>query len=99
MFVVDRSGSMSGEKIDQAREAAKFVINNLRNEDLFNVIVYDDHVESFRPELQRFGDDSRAAGLGFVNGINAGGGTNIDTALQTALGQLHAGSDAPYLVF
>lgn len=99
MFVVDRSGSMSGEKIDQAREAAKFVINNLRGEDLFNVIVYDDHVESFRPELQRFGDETRAAGLGFVNGINAGGGTNIDTALQTALSQMHAGSDAPYLVF
>ncbi len=99
LFVVDRSGSMSGEKIDQAREAAKFVINNLRADDLFNVIVYDDHVESYRPELQRFNDDARSTALGFVNGINAGGGTNIDTALQTALGQMHAGSDAPYIVF
>jgi Ca-activated chloride channel family protein len=99
LFVVDRSGSMSGEKIDQAREAAKFVINNLRTEDLFNVIVYDDHVESFRPELQRFNADACSAALGFVNGINAGGGTNIDTALQTALQQMHAGADAPYLVF
>ncbi len=99
LFVVDRSGSMSGEKIDQAREAAKFVINNLRSEDLFNVIVYDDHVESYKPELQRFSDDARSTALGFVNSINAGGGTNIDTALQTALAQMHSGSDAPYVVF
>lgn len=99
VFVIDRSGSMSGEKIEQAREAAKFVINNLRGDDLFNVIVYDDDVESFQSELQRFAESSRAAGLGFVNGINAGGGTNIDSALRTALAQLHAGSDAPYVVF
>ena len=99
LFVVDRSGSMSGEKIDQAREAAKFVINNLRAEDLFNVIVYDDHVESYKPELQRFSDEARSTALGFVNSINAGGGTNIDTALQTALTQMHSGSDAPYVVF
>lgn len=99
LFVVDRSGSMSGEKIDQAREAAKFVINNLRSDDLFNVIVYDDRAESFRPELQRWSDETRQAGLGFVNSINAGGGTNIDAALQTALAQMHGGSDAPYVVF
>lgn len=99
MFVIDRSGSMSGEKIDQAREAAKFVINNLRQDDLFNLVVYENHVESFRPELQRYNDETRAAALGFVNGINAGGGTNIDAALQTALSQMHSGADAPYVVF
>ncbi len=90
---------MSGEKIDQAREAAKFVVNNLKNDDLFNVVVYDDHVESFRPELQRFSDDSRSTALGFINGINAGGSTNIDEALNVALKQMHRGADAPYIVF
>jgi hypothetical protein len=33
MFVVDRSGSMSGKKMEQAREAARFVLNNLREGD------------------------------------------------------------------
>ncbi|HEV3418006.1 MAG TPA: VIT domain-containing protein, partial [Pirellulales bacterium] len=53
VFVVDRSGSMSGEKIEQAKGALKFVLNNLREGDLFNIIAYDNAVESFRPELQR----------------------------------------------
>ena len=45
---------MAGKKIEQARKALKSVLNNLRDEDLFNIVVYDDRVESFKPELQRY---------------------------------------------
>ena len=48
IFVLDRSGSMAGKKIEQARKALKSVLNNLRDDDLFNIIVYDDR----RRELQ-----------------------------------------------
>ena len=41
IFVVDRSGSMNGKKIVQAREALKFVLNNLGKDDLFNIVAYD----------------------------------------------------------
>ncbi|HEY3243346.1 MAG TPA: VIT domain-containing protein [Phycisphaerae bacterium] len=99
VFVVDRSGSMSGEKIEQAKGALKFVLNNLRAGDLFNVIVYDDKVESFRPELQRFDEDTRKAALGFVEGIYAGGSTNIDAALATALQQLKDATRPNYVIF
>ena len=54
IFVIDRSGSMAGKKIEQARNALKSVLNNLRDEDLFNIVAYDDRVESFKPELQRY---------------------------------------------
>jgi len=63
IFVVDRSGSMSGKKMDQAKEALKFVLNNLREGDTFNVIAYDSSVESFRPELQRYDEPTRKAAL------------------------------------
>jgi Ca-activated chloride channel family protein len=99
VFVVDRSGSMSGTKIDQAKEALKFVLNNLREGDLFNVIAYDDRVESFRPELQRFNNETRQQALGFVNGIYAGGSTNIDGALSLALGQLKDSQRPNYVLF
>lgn len=99
VFVVDRSGSMSGKKIEQAKAALRFVLNNLREGDLFNIIAYDSVVESFEPELQRFDDDTRAAALGFVEGIYAGGSTNIDGALKAALGQLHDDSRPNYIVF
>ena len=68
IFVVDRSGSMSGKKIEQAKEALKFVLNNLREGDMFNIIAYDSSVESFRPELQRYDEQTRKAALGFVEG-------------------------------
>lgn len=84
VFVVDRSGSMSGAKIEQARGALESVLGNLRKGDLFNVIAYDSAVESFRPELQRYDEKTRAEALGFVEGIYAGGSTNIDEALRTA---------------
>jgi len=99
VFVVDRSGSMSGTKIEQARGAAKFVLQNLREGDLFNIIAYDSEVESFRPELQRFNSETRRAALGFIEGIYAGGSTNIDGALGVALGQLQDSSRPSYVLF
>ena len=99
VFVVDRSGSMSGKKIEQARGALKFVLENLRKGDLFNIVAYDSEVESFRPELQRFDDDTRKAASGFIEGIYAGGSTNIDGALRTALRQLQDSGRPSYVLF
>jgi Ca-activated chloride channel family protein len=99
VFVVDRSGSMSGEKIDQAKGAAKFVLNNLREGDLFNIIAFDSEVESWKPELQKFNDETRKAALGFIEGIYAGGSTNIDGALEAAFGPLHDSSRPTIVLF
>ncbi|HMO13224.1 MAG TPA: VIT domain-containing protein [Pirellulaceae bacterium] len=99
IFVVDQSGSMSGEKIEQAREAARFVLNNLRENDLFNIITYDSNVKPMSPELLRFDAESRQQAIGFINGINAGGMTNIDGALSTALAQTTDHTIPNYVVF
>ena len=40
IFVLDQSGSMFGEKWDQARDAAKFVLDNLNARDRFNVVAF-----------------------------------------------------------
>ncbi|MCP4376488.1 MAG: VWA domain-containing protein, partial [bacterium] len=45
--VFDHSGSMSDKKIAQAKEALKFVLKNLNPEDNFNVVSYNDSVETF----------------------------------------------------
>ncbi len=99
LFVVDRSGSMSGDKIEQAKGAAKFVLNNLREEDTFNIITYDSEITTFRPELEKFTDDTRAAALSFVDGIYAGGSTNIDGALRRALSMLTDSGRPTYVLF
>ena len=99
ILAIDRSGSMSGQKIEQAKNAAKFVINNLREGDLLNIIAYDSEVESWKPELQKFSDETRKAALGFVEGIYAGGSTNINGALTKALGQLNDSSRPNFVIF
>jgi Ca-activated chloride channel family protein len=99
VFVVDRSGSMSGKKIEQAKGAAKFVLNNLREGDLFNIVAYDSEISTFRPELQKFNDETRAAALGFVEGLYAGGSTDIDGALKRALGMLADSGRPTYVLF
>lgn len=99
LFVVDRSGSMSGEKMNQAKEAAKFVLQNLKENDLFNVIAYDSEIESWRPELQKYNAETRKSALAFVNGLYAGGSTNINGALETALDQLNDKNRPNYLLF
>lgn len=99
VFAIDRSGSMSGKKIEQVQNALKYVLNNLRQNDLFNIVAYDDRIETFRPELQRFDEDARKAALGFVAGLYAGGSTNIDGALRTALGQLQDSKRPGYIIF
>ncbi len=99
VFVVDRSGSMSGEKMEQARGALKFVLNNLREGDTFNIVAYDSEVETFRPELEKFNEETRVAATGFVNGLFAGGTTNIDGALDRAFGMLRDSSRPTYVIF
>ncbi|WP_437186825.1 VIT domain-containing protein [Planctomicrobium sp. SH668] len=98
-FVVDKSGSMSGQKIEQARAAARFVLNNLHESDLFNIVSYDSTVATFRPELQNAQGDSRVAGLSYVDGLYAGGGTNIQDALLRSLSELKDVQRPNYILF
>ena len=99
VFAVDRSGSMSGAKMQQAKDALKFVLNHLRAGDTFNIIAYDSEVESFAPELQRFDESSRKAALAYVSGLFAGGSTNIEGALSVAMDQFKDPKRPGYLMF
>ncbi len=99
LCVFDRSGSMSGEKIEQAKQALKFVLDNLREGDLFNIIAYDSEVESFRPELERYNGKTRKQALGFVESLYAGGATNIHGALSTAMEMLADSSRPNFIIF
>lgn len=44
-LVIDRSGSMSGEKLEHVKEAVSFVVNNLDKEDYMSVVQYDNEIE------------------------------------------------------
>jgi Ca-activated chloride channel family protein len=99
LFVLDRSGSMAGKKLDQARNALQFVLDNLREDDTFNIIAYDDRVEAFKPELQRYSPSTRADAAKFVSNIREGGSTNINGALKAALAMIADDSRPGYVLF
>ena len=99
VFVIDRSGSMVGKSMQQAKEATKFVVNHLNDGDLFNIVAYDAEIEAFEPELQTFNQSSRTNAMNFIEGLFAGGSTNIDGALSTALDFLKEDQLPGYVVF
>jgi Ca-activated chloride channel family protein len=84
-FVVDVSGSMSGRKIEQARAAGRELLGTLRPEDRFRLISFSNDVQDFRSGFVNATAANVAAGTRFLDGLAAGGGTNIGAALDDAL--------------
>jgi Ca-activated chloride channel family protein len=85
VIALDRSGSMSGQKIEQAKSALNFVLRNLNASDRFNVIVYNDTVDSLFEHLVPNDHEMVEKALGMIDRINATGGTNIHDALTGAI--------------
>jgi Ca-activated chloride channel family protein len=88
VFVIDTSGSMSGEKIEQAKRALKFYINNLNEKDNFDIITFNTNIEKFSDELIKATSENLEKAIKFTDKISASGGTNIHDALIEALQML-----------
>jgi len=99
VFVLDSSGSMSGPKIRQAKDAARFIINHLNDRDRFSIIDFDDGVTLFTPELVPADRSHRDKALEFVDDIQDSGGTNINDALLQALKLIPSGDRPSYILF
>mgnify|MGYP000350850303 CR=1 FL=1 len=96
-FVVDTSGSMAGEKMEQARGALKYCINKLRPQDSFNVIRFSTDVESLFANPVEASKDNKRRGLEFADQLEAAGGTAIDEALAQAM-RAKVGASAAHMV-
>jgi len=99
IFILDSSGSMSGKKIIQAKDAARFIINHLDRNDKFSIIDFDDSVEVFSSELVSADSQNKSRALHFVDEIEDAGGTNINDALLQALKLTQAGGRPNYILF
>ncbi len=75
-LVIDRSGSMSGDKLRVAKSAAEEAIGRLQTGDRFSVIVYDDVVETVI-ESTHASAESRRAAVERLRSIEARGSTNL----------------------
>ncbi|MCU1280926.1 MAG: von Willebrand factor type [bacterium] len=85
VLAVDRSGSMTGEKLELAKEAAKATAELLGADDLIGVIAFDSQPTNI-VRLQRAANRVRIQSD--ISRLSAGGGTNILPALKEAYDQL-----------
>ena len=99
VLVLDSSGSMSGTKIRQAKEAARFILNHLDRSDEFTLIDFDDGVTAFSKGLVPAAGDNVDRALKFVDAIEDSGGTNINDALLGALSRMRDGERPSYVLF
>lgn len=86
-LVLDRSGSMSGDKMRSAITAAKSAIGRLSDRDHFSVVIYDSEIEVIVPST-RATAKARAQASRLVDRIGARGTTNLSTGWLTGCGQV-----------
>ncbi len=98
-FVVDVSGSMSGDKIEQARSALRQALGTLRQQDRFRLIAFSSTVRHFREGYTSASSENLRAAREFVSSLTANGGTNIADALDAALGSAVAEERLPIVIF
>ncbi len=80
-LVIDRSGSMNGNKIRKARDAAKMAINRLSGRDIVSIVAFDDKIRTLaRATRVRDPDELHDR----INDIRVGGSTAIFAAVQEA---------------
>lgn len=98
-FVVDVSGSMSGRKLDQAREAGHALLATLREDDRFRIVDFSTDVRAFRDDFAPATRENLREARRYLDGLKAEGSTNISGALAAALAVRTAREQLPLLVF
>ena len=85
--MLDTSGSMDGDKIQQARAAADYVLSHLNADDRFNIVGFNTFTRLYAGEPQPA--SQREDGRAFVRELETAGSTDINRALLEAV----AGAD------
>jgi Ca-activated chloride channel family protein len=87
-LVLDRSGSMDGEKMNNLKEAVGYVVDHLNDGDLVSVTIFDDQVETLIPSQSAKNREAIKAALAKVI---PRGGTQISDGLKAGLAEVKKG--------
>ncbi|CUU38615.1 Ca-activated chloride channel family protein [Armatimonadetes bacterium GXS] len=88
VFVFDRTGSMAGEKIQQAKAAFRYCLSNLQEGDKFNLIFFNEQPTKLFETLVPATREHVQRAIREVDALEARGGTNIYEALREAFRSL-----------
>uniref|UniRef100_A0A673FJF4 Inter-alpha-trypsin inhibitor heavy chain H3-like n=1 Tax=Sinocyclocheilus rhinocerous TaxID=307959 RepID=A0A673FJF4_9TELE len=81
VFIIDRSGSMHGRKIDQTRLALLRILSDLDEDDHFGLITFDSEVSLWKRELLKATGTNLENAKSFVKEIRDRGATDINAAV------------------
>jgi len=96
LLVLDSSGSMDGEKFQQALQATRYILDNLNRDDRFNLITFSTGIEMYASGLR---PASEAAGArAWLDMLGAEGSTDINRALLEAAAMVDP-ERPTYLIF
>ena len=98
VFVVDTSGSMAGAKLQQAKKALQFCVENLNADDRFEIVRFSTEAESLFGKLSEADSEHRKRASNFIADLKPIGGTAIADALQTAFKARTEKSERPFVV-
>ncbi len=84
-LIIDRSGSMFGSKIVQARDAASYIVEHLNEGDYFNIVDFSSEATKIFEDHQPYNASTESDALSYISDINADGGTNIGDAFSSAI--------------
>ena len=93
-IVLDRSGSMQGEKIEKAREAAISALDLLKPDDIVSVIAYDSDVNVLVPATKLTNKEQVA---GVIRGIQANGNTALFGGVSKAAAEVRKFLDGKHV--
>ena len=85
IYIIDVSGSMAGDAIREAKAALEFSLDRLKPGDRFNIIAFSSDARALWADARSFDGASRAEAKGFIQALEANGGTNMASALAIAL--------------
>jgi Ca-activated chloride channel family protein len=85
IFVLDRSGSMSGEPIRQARNALRACLRILEAQDVFRILLFDDYLEWYQEDVVEIAQTTIDRADAFLSRVEGRGGTEILEALDSVL--------------
>ncbi|XP_018412676.1 PREDICTED: inter-alpha-trypsin inhibitor heavy chain H3-like [Nanorana parkeri] len=88
MYVIDISSSMSGQKMDQTKEALLQILSDTAEHDYFNLILFSSGTSVWRNSLVKATPRNITAAKEFVRNIYASGYTNINDPLLLAVSLL-----------
>jgi Ca-activated chloride channel family protein len=97
VILLDRSGSMQGEPISQARKAIDACLGVLSEKDFFGLVAFDHEVSAFQPKLVPGTREFRDHAHAFLTQIEARGGTELVQGFVAAA-RLLEGGDGDILI-